>query len=558
MKRVFGGRSSPRNENEDDDGPSGRRPSYDDDAVVPNEHTRLLPNRLDSDVPYLSPDDPAVTPYNLFTVRFIRYLTIFFTFTAFLWWVLLLVSLFITPPGLSSRGSGFFGFGYASISLVTLIVLLLFFSAPSKAARILAALMVVFLLADNIIVVAVPKIRHEEAWTGVASVAWALLMAAWTLIADRTVKWGKAEEEQRLTGREESRRTLFEWVEVLLSTVALTVLAAAAFLLTCTLIQRAVDAGATPPGVLYWVDGDKYQIHLHCRGNTTDAKGTKLPTVLFEGGEDPVEFGLWQFADNAIANGSFSRYCFADRPGMAWVSVLFFPLLLPIWLFPLPHCELTAPIQSDAAPSPFSASQATEALSEALARAGEDGPWVLASAGIGSIYSRVFSSRHGTDIKGLVLIDPLHEDLLDRVGSPGRGFMLWLRGIISPLGLDRLPGALFRGRNSKDRVWGVASYQSPKQIFAKLQESLVATSLTQRDVTSSRAIQDREVPLSVISSGIKIKTDRNWEAKQRDLTQLTDNLHDWDVINKAPHRVWETLDGREVIERRIKQLVHGK
>lgn len=215
-------------------------------------------------------------------------------------------------------------------------------------------------------------------------------------------------------------------------------------------------------------------------------------------------------------------------------------------------------MQSDTAPSPFSASQATEALSEALARAGEEGPWILASAGIGSIYSRVFSSRHGDAVKGLVMIDPLHEDLLERVGRPGRGFMLWLRGIISPLGLDRLPAALFKGRDSLDRIWGVVSYQSGRNIFAKLQESLVADSLTKRDVTSSRAIQSPDVPVVVISSGIKMKKDSQWEDKQRDLTQLTGNLHDWDVVPKAPHQVWRTLDGREVIERRIKQLVHGK
>lgn len=316
MKRVFGGRDT--NEEEEASGrPSG---SY-EGGPAPNEHTRLLPNRLDSDVAYLSPDDPAVTPYNLFTVRFTRYLTIFFTFVAFLWWTLLLIAIFITPPGLSTRGSGFYGFSYATVALTNLIVLLLFFSAPSKSARVLAIVMAVLLLIDMIMIVAIPKIRHEEAWTGVASVVWALVMAIWTLIADRTVQWGKSEEEQRLTGREESRRSLLEWVEVLLSTVFLALLAVVAFLLTCTIIQRAIDAQLTPPGVLYWVDGDKYQIHLHCHGNTTDASGKELPTVLFEGGEDPVERGLWQFADNAVANGSFSRYCFADRPGMAWVRL---------------------------------------------------------------------------------------------------------------------------------------------------------------------------------------------------------------------------------------------
>lgn len=323
MKRVFGGR-----DNNDDDGPSDRPSSSYDDTAAANERSRLLPNRVDSDVAYLSPDDPAVTPYNLYTVRFTRYLTIFFTFITFLWWTLLLISLFITPPGLSTRGSGFYGFSYASVALTNLVVLLLFFSAPSKAARVLAVVTAALLLVNMILIVAVPKIRHEEIWTGVAGVVWALLVSLWTLLADRTVQWGKAEEEQRLTGREESRRSLLEWIEVLLSTIFLTLLAVIALLLTCTLIQRAVDAQVTPPGTLYWVDGDKYQVHLHCYGNVTDATGEKLPTVLFEGGEDPVENGPWQLLDNAVANGSFSRYCFADRPGMAWVSLARVPGLL--------------------------------------------------------------------------------------------------------------------------------------------------------------------------------------------------------------------------------------
>lgn len=318
MAGLFGGRDR---EDREDRHPHGRSSGpRDSDNAHPNEHTRLLPNRLDSDVQYLSPDDPAVTPYNLFTVRFARYLTVFFTFITFLWWVLLLILLFITPPGLSTRGSGFFGFSYASVALSTLVVQLLFFATPSKAARIVAVVMAVLLVIDMIFILAVPKLRHEETWTGIVSEIWALLMAVWALIVDRTVQWGKREEEERLTGRPESRRTLLEWVGVLLSTISLVLLALVTFLLTCTLIQRTVDAGRTPPGAMYWVDSDKYQIHLHCAGNKTDAEGNTLPTVLFEGGEDPVENGLWQFAENALANGSFSRYCFSDRPGLAWVS----------------------------------------------------------------------------------------------------------------------------------------------------------------------------------------------------------------------------------------------
>lgn len=198
---------------------------------------------------------------------------------------------------------------------------------------------------------------------------------------------------------------------------------------------------------------------------------------------------------------------------------------------------------------------ATDALSEALARAGEQGPWVLASAGVGSIYSRVFSSRHGREVKAILMIDPLHEDLLDRVGRPGRGFMLWFQGIISPLGIDRIPGAFFRGRNREDRVWGRSAYQSGKMIFAKLQENLVAETLTKRDVISSKAIQYQDTPVVVISSGEQIRRDSVWEDKQRDLTHLTRQLEDWDIVDKAPHQVWRTLEGRDQIEKRLKKLV---
>ena len=388
----------------------------------------------------------------------------------------------------------------------------------------------VTLAIDTIILLAVARTRYEEGWVGTVSVTWALLMSIWTLITDRTVQWGKREEEERLTGRAEDRRTLTEWGEVLISTIAYVVMVVALVLITCNILLRALDAKVGPPGKLYWVDDGKYRVHVYCHGNKTDTHGVKLPTVLFEGGDRPVEEGIWTFANNAVKNGSISRYCFADRPGFAW---------------------------SDTAPSPLSAGFAVDVLSEALATAGEDGPWILASAGIGSIYSRVFSSRHAHDVSGLLLIDPFHEDLLGEVADPGRGFLLWLRGVLSPLGLDRIPGAILRGRTSRDRIYGRASQQSGKRIFTKLQESLVADSFTKRDVKSARQIQPRDTPLVVVSSGKHIKQSRTWEKKQRDLTELTDNLKKWDIVDGAPHEVWRTLQGRQRIEKRLRQLVHG-
>lgn len=502
-------------------------------VVQPDERTRLLPaeSTPSNRAGYLSPDDPAVSPYNLWSVRFMRYFTIVFLAITFLWWVLLLVSIFVSPPGMHSRGSGFFDFAYTTLTVANLIVILLFFSTPSKAAQITCLVTAVLLLFDMIMIIAVPRLRIEEGWVGIASVVWALSMAIWVVITDRVVAYGKQEEEERLTGRSETRRTLAEWLAVGTSEIILIAVAAAIVLLSCTLIIRTRDSSLHAPGERYYVDGDKYQVHLFCSGPAPSPDGKAVPTVLFEAGEQPFEQSFIQIAENAVTNGSIDRYCYYDRPGFGW---------------------------SDNAPSPFSAGMNADVLSEALARAGESGPWVLVSAGVGSVYSRIFSSRHGSDVQGLLMIDPLHEDLLYRLSRSHRGFMLWLRGVISPLGFDRIAGALFRGRSREDRVYGRSTYQGGKYVKAKLQESLIADSLTKNECVSARAIQSPETPLAVVSSGVELRKDSQWEAKQRDLTHLTRKLVSWDIVDKAPHQVWETLEGREVIEKRLRELVRGE
>ncbi|KAI9745223.1 MAG: hypothetical protein M1818_001501 [Claussenomyces sp. TS43310] len=497
-------------------------------STTMDERTRLLPPPSQGGREgFLSPDDPAVSPYNLWSVRLMRYLTVFFLILTLIWWVLLLISIFVSPPGMHSRGSGFFDFSYTTLTAGYLVVTVLFFSSPSKALQVICLIIAALLLVDMILIVAIPEVRFEEGWVGIASVVWALAMAVWTILTDRVVTWGKREEEERLTGREETRRTLREWCAVLISNIVLTILAVVVIFLSATLILRSRDASLAAPGERYFVDGDKYRLHLFCAGNKTDLNGSKVTTVLFEAGEMPFGSGLLTIADNALANGTISRYCYSDRPGLGW---------------------------SDNAPSPFSAGMAADALSEALARAGEEGPWVLASAGVGSIYSRIFSSSHPGLVKGFLMIDPLHEDLLYRLGRPGRGLALWARGVISPLGLDRLAGALFKGRTREDRVYGRTSYQNGKFIKAKLQESLVADSLTKSEVRRARIIQQEKVPLALISSGDEIRRDSAWESKQRDLTHLTRTLASWDIVNEAPHQVWITLEGREMIEKRLGDL----
>jgi hypothetical protein len=430
-----------------------------------------------------------------------------------------------------SRGSGFFDVSYALLTMGNLLVALLFFSTPNTPMSILGMVVSVMLLVDMILILAVSRIRAEEGWVGIASVVWAALMSLYAVLTNKTVRWGKKEEEERLTGREETRRSLREWCAVFTASIIMVLLVAVTILLTATLILRARDASLSPPGERYSVDGSKYMVHVACVGEQKyDANGKRLPTVLVEGGEEPLEgSGLEDFIYNAHQNGTIDRYCYWDRPGLAW---------------------------SDNAPSPHSAGMSIDALSEALAIANENGPWILVSAGIGSIYSRIFSARHVRDVRGIFLIDALHEDLLHQVGAPGRGFLLWAWGIISPLGLDRLSGAIFKGRTREDRVYGVSSYQGGKYIKAKLQENLVADSLTKSEVQAARNIQTAKTPLVVVSSGIMVRKDQNWEKKQEDLTKLTDKLVAWEVVGGAPHEVWQTSEGRTVLEKRLGQLVH--
>ncbi|RKF54581.1 Uncharacterized protein C23C11.06c [Golovinomyces cichoracearum] len=492
-----------------------------------DERSRLLSQSPQES--YLSPDDPAVSPYNLWSIRFLRYCSIIFSILTWIWWILLFVDIFVTPPGMYTRGSGFYSFSFTTLTMSLLIVVLLFFSTPSKSAQIASLSLAVLLLFDTIITLSIYRVRVEEGWIGIMSIIWALFASIWTIFTDRTVSWGKHGEEERLTGRPETRRTLFEWLAVFSSTIVLIAIATVAFLLSCTLILRSCDSLLQTPGKRYYVDSNKYQIHLFCSPHTINSSNTRAPTVLFESGKEAFMYGMIQIADNAISNGSISRYCYSDRPGIGW---------------------------SDNAPSPFSAGMSADALSEALTQAGEKGPWILVSAGVGSIYSRVFSSRHGRDIKGLLMIDPLHEDLLGYISNPTRNFVLWVKGIMSPLGINQIFGAIFKGRSREDRVYGRSAHQGSKYIKAKLQEALVALSLTKREVQSAKSIQIQNVPLVLISSGIEVTKSKEWEAKQRDLSHLTQNIVSWDIVNKAPSEVWRTEQGRDIIEKRLRDLVN--
>lgn len=220
------------------------------------------------------------------------------------------MSIFISPPGLHSRGSGFFDFAYTCLTLGNLLVVTIFFVTPAKGLRITTAIIAALLAVDMIIILAVPRIRLEEGWIGIASVVWALIMSVWCVLTDRVVAYGKREEEERLTGRPESRRTLKEWLAVLAATVLTVVFIVIVILMTATLTIRSIDAGLKMYGDRILVDGDKYAVHLACVGNETNTAGKKVTTVLLEAGENPIEYDFEHWAYAAYKNETIDRYCY--------------------------------------------------------------------------------------------------------------------------------------------------------------------------------------------------------------------------------------------------------
>jgi hypothetical protein len=67
-----------------------------------------------------------------------------------------------------------------------------------------------------------------------------------------------------------------------------------------------------------------------------------------------------------------------------------------------------------------------------------------------------------------------------------------------------------------------------------------------------------DTPLVVVSSGIEVHRSNKWAKTQEDLTKITQNLKDWDIVKGAPHEVWRTTEGRQVLEKRLRELVKGE
>lgn len=121
------------------------------------------------------------------------------------------------------------------------------------------------------------------------------------------------------------------------------------------------------------VDLDGHRLHVNCSGRG-------LPTVVIENGFDEYSFD-WILVQTQVAQ--FTRVCTYDRAGYAW---------------------------SQPGPKPRTFAQINLELRDALAKLGENGPFVLVGHSFGGPAVRNFALMYPTLVAGLVFVDAASEE----------------------------------------------------------------------------------------------------------------------------------------------------
>jgi pimeloyl-ACP methyl ester carboxylesterase len=143
-----------------------------------------------------------------------------------------------------------------------------------------------------------------------------------------------------------------------------------------------------PPGILVDIGGHK--LHIHCLGPTNAAL-----TVVFESGGGGFSKD-WSRVRNLLP--ASVRSCAYDRAGLGW---------------------------SEAGPAPRTMHQEVFELHALLEDAKAPGPYVLVGQSVGGLLVRLYTEQYGSNVVGMVLVDPTDESSM--LGSVRYGGWVRLR-----------------------------------------------------------------------------------------------------------------------------------
>lgn len=153
-----------------------------------------------------------------------------------------------------------------------------------------------------------------------------------------------------------------------------------------TAVLDAIDRRRVlPPGDLVEL-ADGRRLHVHVMGPADDdvSGAAERPTVVLEAGSGGFAASMAWLHRDLAAHTTAVAY---DRAGYGF---------------------------SDPDDRPVDAASVADDLHEALQRRGLAGPYVLVGHSLGGGYIRVFAARHPDEVAALVLLDPVHEEQLER------------------------------------------------------------------------------------------------------------------------------------------------
>jgi pimeloyl-ACP methyl ester carboxylesterase len=171
---------------------------------------------------------------------------------------------------------------------------------------------------------------------------------------------------------------------------AITIIPGTMALCALALVTFAQQSRPKPVGKL--VDLGGHRLHVNCTGSGDQ-------TVVVENGLGDFSFD-WTLVQESVSH--FARICTYDRAGYAW---------------------------SDSGPKPRTYGQLNLELHDALAKLGEDGPYILVGHSFGGPVIRNFVAAYTHDVAGMVFVDAEQEDsryifrgkaILMRSGARGR------------------------------------------------------------------------------------------------------------------------------------------
>lgn len=534
---------------------------------VPSYYSRSGANERS---PLLDPSDPAVSPLNSSYVWTLRLFLLILTAITFAWFTILLINCFVTIPFILFRTSGFLELDLAILNILILLLAIFAFQTPSEITLKFGYIVAGETLIQLLLVLLIPYFRRYYGALGIFSLLWSFLVSSCALVLSPIVVLkGKTQEEIRLTGRPETRRTWGEMFRLSSSLTLLSVLVVVpytiiflGFLLEIYDSTQLVSRnGPASGGQLIPIYDTKshlhskssyfsYSVYIECTPENLNVeaphpKAPRPPVVVIESDDRVTSQALYKgWVEELYKDDKVARVCFWNRPGRGF---------------------------SDVAPSPYRLESATEALTYALntvlgstnktssESSGNDTiPFAnrtlaLVSHGLGGIYSRAFAAKHVSQIQSITLIDTLHEHLLHHeLGATSRGFLLWLRGLASPFYISRQLSWLLHQQGPLARFLGLepdsnndySHYQfpfktRPQEIKATLQDQISAANgaLFENLSKTTDVLAGSKVPLAVVSSAQSIKKRYKWDEYQRLLTKVTSNNVAWEIF-EGPHSVW--------------------